>query len=196
MKIVLATHNQGKIREFRKAFAEIGWEALPIAEVADVAEPEETGTSFKENALLKAHYYAKAVKLPVLSDDSGIIADALGDRPGIYSARYAGPAKDSVENMKKVLREMEGISDRKACFRTVIALIQGKEEHLFEGRVDGKILTAQQGEAGFGYDPIFQPEGFDLSFAEMPMDEKNKISHRGRALRSLLAKLKDSALSR
>ena len=80
--------------------------------------------------------------------------------------------KDSVENMKKVLREMEGISDRKACFRTVIALIQGKEEHLFEGRVDGKILTAQQGEAGFGYDPIFQPEGFDLSFAEMPMDEK------------------------
>ena len=117
--------------------------------------------------------------------------EALDKRPGVYSARYAGPAKDSVENMKKVLREMEGISDRKACFRTVIALIQGKEEHLFEGRVDGKILTAQQGEAGFGYDPIFQPEGFDLSFAEMPMDEKNKISHRGRAIQQLIAFLKE-----
>ena len=107
MKIVLATHNQGKIREFRKAFAEIGWEALPIAEVADVAEPEETGTSFKENALLKAHYYAKAVKLPVLSDDSGIIADALGDRPGIYSARYAGVHGDDEANNRKLVEDLK-----------------------------------------------------------------------------------------
>ena len=90
MKIVLATHNAGKIREFQKAFSEIGWDAVPVAEIADVSEPEETGTTFEENALLKARYYAKAVNYPVLSDDSGIIADALGDRPGIYSARYAG----------------------------------------------------------------------------------------------------------
>ena len=147
--------------------------------------------TLEENALQKARYIKEHYGYDCFADDTGLEIEALDKRPGVYSARYAGPAKDSVENMKKVLREMEGISDRKACFRTVIALIQGKEEHLFEGRVDGKILTAQQGEAGFGYDPIFQPEGFDLSFAEMPMDEKNKISHRGRAIQQLIAFLKE-----
>ena len=135
MKIVLATHNQGKIREFRKAFAEIGWEALPIAEVADVAEPEETGTSFKENALLKAHYYAKAVKLPVLSDDSGIIADALGDRPGIYSARYAGVHGDDEANNRKLVEDLKPYTgeDRKGRYVCVVALVWP----------DGKEITAE-----------------------------------------------------
>jgi XTP/dITP diphosphohydrolase len=107
MKIVLATHNQGKIREFKKAFAEIGWEAVPIADVADVPEPEETGHTFEENALIKAHYYAKTVNLPVLSDDSGIIADALGDRPGIYSARYAGVHGDDEANNRKLIEDLK-----------------------------------------------------------------------------------------
>ena len=152
MKIVLATHNQGKIREFRKAFAEIGWEALPIAEVADVAEPEETGTSFKENALLKAHYYAKAVKLPVLSDDSGIIADALGDRPGIYSARYAGVHGDDEANNRKLVEDLKPYTgeDRKGRYVCVVALVwpDGKEITA-EGTCEGIIRDFYQGKGGF-----------------------------------------------
>ena len=107
MKIVLATHNAGKIREFQKAFSEIGWDAVPVAEIADVSEPEETGTTFEENAPLKARYYAKAVNYPVLSDDSGIIADALGDRPGIYSARYAGVHGNDEANNRKLVEDLK-----------------------------------------------------------------------------------------
>lgn len=190
MKLVFATNNKHKLEEISHLLegeAEIG----SLAEIGCQEDIPEDHDTLEENALQKARYIKEHYGYDCFADDTGLEIEALDKRPGVYSARYAGPAKDSVENMKKVLREMEGISDRKACFRTVIALIQGKEEHLFEGRVDGKILTTQQGEAGFGYDPIFQPEGFDLSFAEMPMDEKNKISHRGRAIQQLIAFLKE-----
>ena len=117
-KIVLATHNQGKIREFQKAFAEIGWQAVPIADIAEVEDPEETGTTFEENALQKARCYAKAVDLPVLSDDSGIIACALGDRPGVYSARYAGHHGDDEANNQKLIRDLAPYTgdDRKGYY--------------------------------------------------------------------------------
>ena len=190
MKLVFATNNQHKLDEIQKITAG-HTEIVSLAAIDCHDDIPETADTLEGNALQKARYIKDKFGYDCFADDTGLEVEALNNAPGVYSARYAGPAKDSVENMKKVLREMEGISDRKACFRTVIALIQGKEEHLFEGRVDGKILTAQQGEAGFGYDPIFQPEGFDLSFAEMPMDEKNKISHRGRAIQQLIAFLKE-----
>lgn len=190
MKLVFATNNQHKLDEVQKITAG-HTEIVSLAAIDCHDDIPETADTLEGNALQKARYIKDKFGYDCFADDTGLEVEALNNAPGVYSARYAGPAKDSVENMKKVLREMEGISDRKACFRTVIALIQGKEEQLFEGRVDGKILTAQQGEAGFGYDPIFQPEGFDLSFAEMPMDEKNKISHRGRAIQQLIAFLKE-----
>lgn len=194
MKIVLATHNQGKIREFKKAFAEIGWEAVPIADVADVPEPEETGYTFEENALIKAHYYAKAVNLPVLSDDSGIIADALGDWPGIYSARYAGVHGDDEANNRKLIEDLKPYTGDKRKGRyvcvTALAWPDGRELTA-EGTCEGIIRDFYKGKGGFGYDPLFYLPQYGKTMAELPMEEKNKISHRGRALKALLAKLKE-----
>ncbi|WP_416176837.1 XTP/dITP diphosphatase [Dialister sp.] len=194
MKIVLATHNRGKIREFQKAFSEIGWEAIPIADVADVPDPDETGTTFEENALQKAHYYAKAVQMPVLSDDSGIIADALGDRPGIYSARYAGHHGDDEANNQKLIHDLAPFTGeaRKGRYVCVVALVwpDGKELTA-KGECEGIIRDFYKGNGGFGYDPLFYLPSYGKTMAELPMEEKNKISHRGRALRSLLQKLKD-----
>ncbi|WP_297020137.1 XTP/dITP diphosphatase [uncultured Dialister sp.] len=194
MKIVLATHNRGKIREFQKAFSEIGWEAVPIADVADVPDPDETGTTFEENALQKAHYYAKAVQMPVLSDDSGIIADVLGDRPGIYSARYAGHHGDDEANNQKLIHDLAPYTGeaRKGRYVCVVALVwpNGKELTA-KGECEGIIRDFYKGNGGFGYDPLFYLPSYGKTMAELPMEEKNKISHRGRALRSLLQKLKD-----
>ena len=191
MKLVLATHNKGKIREFQKVFSEIGWEAVPVADVSDVPDPEETGKTFKENALQKAHYYAKVTNLPVLSDDSGIIADVLGDRPGVYSARYAGGEGHNAEaNMQKLLQNMQGVQNRKAQFRTAICLILDGKKHLFEGIVKGEIIKEKRGSSGFGYDPIFVPEGYTKTFAELGNETKNKISHRALAVEKLCRFLK------
>lgn len=197
MKIVLATHSAGKIREFQKAFSEIGWDAVPVAEIADVSEPEETGTTFEENALLKARYYAKAVNYPVLSDDSGIIADALGDRPGIYSARYAGVHGNDEANNRKLVEDLKPYKgeDRKGRYLCVVALAwpDGKEMTA-EGTCEGIIRDFYQGKGGFGYDPLFYLPSYGKTMAELPMEEKNKISHRGRALRALLEKLKNAKM--
>ncbi len=193
MKIVLATHNKGKIREFQKAFSEIGWEAVPISEVADIEEPEETGSTFEENALQKARYYAKAINLPVLSDDSGIVACALGGRPGIYSARYAGHHGDDEANNQKLVADLATYSgdDRKGYYACVVALAYPDGRALTgEGKCEGIIRDFYQGEGGFGYDPLFFLPQFGKTMAEISMEEKNKISHRGRALRNLLEKLK------
>ena len=184
MKLVFATNNKHKLEEISHLLegeAEIG----SLAEIGCQEDIPEDHDTLEENALQKARYIKEHYGYDCFADDTGLEIEALDKRPGVYSARYAGPAKDSVENMKKVLREMEGISDRKACFRTVIALIQGKEEHLFEGRVDGKILTAQQGEAGFGYDPIFYVPEFSCYSAELSPEQKNEISHRGKALKEM-----------
>ena len=191
MKLVFATNNKHKLEEISHLLegeAEIG----SLAEIGCQEDIPEDHDTLEENALQKARYIKEHYGYDCFADDTGLEIEALDKRPGVYSARYAGPAKDSVENMKKVLREMEGISDRKACFRTVIALIQGKEEHLFEGRVDGKILTAQQGEAGFGYDPIFYVERFDATMAQIDSHIKNAISHRFAALSKMVEYLKKS----
>lgn len=184
MKLVFATNNEHKLKEISQLL-DGKHEIVSLSEIDCHDDIPEDHDTLEGNALQKARYIKEHFGYDCFADDTGLEIEALDNRPGVYSARYAGPAKDSRENMIKVLREMEGVTNRNACFRTVIALILDGQEHLFEGRVDGKILTEQHGEAGFGYDPIFQPEGFQVSFAEMPMDEKNKISHRGRATQKL-----------
>ena len=184
MKLVFATNNQHKLEEISRLldgkYDIVSLNAIGCHE--DIPEDHDT---LQGNALQKARYIQEHYGYDCFADDTGLEIEALGNRPGVYSARYAGPAKDSIANMQKVLEEMADTDHRQACFRTVIALILNGEEHLFEGRVDGSILRAPQGEAGFGYDPIFQPEGYTVSFDEMDIDEKNRISHRGRATQKL-----------
>ena len=197
MKVVLATRNQGKIREFQKRFSEIGWEVIPIADIADIPEPEETGTTFRENALQKARYYAEAVNLPVLSDDSGIIADVLGNEPGVYSARYAGVhGNDEANNQKlvEVLRPYRGEA-RRGPYMCVIAVVwPDGREITAEGRCNGIIRDFYKGTGGFGYDPLFYLPEFGKTMAELSMEEKNKISHRGKAVDAMLKKLKEAGI--
>ena len=193
MKIVLATHNQGKIREFQEAFAELGWEAVPISKVADLPDPEETGATFEENALQKARAYAAAIGEPVLSDDSGIIADALGDRPGIYSARYAGVHGDDEANNQKLIRDLAPYhgEERKGRYVCVVALVWPDGRAVTaEGTCEGIIRDFYAGTGGFGYDPLFYLPELGKTMAEITLEEKNGISHRGRALRALIEKLK------
>ena len=184
MKLVFATNNKHKLEEISRLL-EGKQDIVFLEEIGCHDDIPEDHDTLEGNALQKARYIKDHFGYDCFADDTGLEIEALDNRPGVYSARYAGPAKDAMQNMKKVLTEMEGISNRKACFRTVIALILDGKEYTFEGRVDGQILTEKQGEAGFGYDPIFRPDGFETSFAEMPMDEKNKISHRGRATQKL-----------
>lgn len=197
MKVVLATRNQGKIREFQKRFSEIGWEVIPIADIADIPEPEETGTTFRENALQKARYYAESVNLPVLSDDSGIIADVLGNEPGVYSARYAGVhGNDEANNQKlvEVLRPYRGEA-RRGRYMCVIAVVwPNGREITAEGRCNGIIRDFYKGTGGFGYDPLFYLPEFGKTMAELSMEEKNKISHRGKAVDAMLKKLKEAGI--
>ena len=186
MKFVFATNNTHKLEEIRRMLRG-SHQIVSLAEIGcheDIPEEQDT---LEGNALQKARYIKQHYGYDCFADDTGLEIDALGGRPGVYSARYAGEAKDSEANMRKVLAEMQGHSDRRARFRTVIALILGNEEHLFEGKVEGEILTARQGSAGFGYDPVFRPDGYDRSFAEMDPDTKNSISHRGEATRKLAA---------
>lgn len=189
MALVFATNNKHKLEEISRLLTET-YEIIPLAAIGcheDIPEDYET---LEENALQKARYIKEHYGCDCFADDTGLEVDALDNRPGVYSARYAGPEKDSKANMHKILTEMQDKNNRKARFRTVIALILNGEEHLFEGRVDGEILTEQHGDAGFGYDPIFRPDGFKESFAEMDMDTKNSISHRGRAVSKLVDFLK------
>lgn len=184
MKLVFATNNKHKLEEISRLLENkheiVSLEAIGCHD--DIPEDHDT---LEGNALQKARFIKEHYGYDCFADDTGLEIEALDNRPGVYSARYAGPGRDSLENMKKVLSEMNNIPNRKACFRTVIALILNGREYLFEGRVDGEILPEQHGYAGFGYDPIFRPIGFEESFAEMPLDEKNKISHRGRATQKL-----------
>ena len=186
MKIVFATNNTHKLEEIRRMLRG-SHQIVSLAEIGCYEDIPEEQDTLEGNALQKARYIKQHYGYDCFADDTGLEIDALGGRPGVYSARYAGEAKDSEANMRKVLAEMQGHSDRRARFRTVIALILGNEEHLFEGKVEGEILTARQGSAGFGYDPVFRPDGYDRSFAEMDPDTKNSISHRGEATRKLAA---------
>lgn len=185
MKFVFATNNCHKLEEIRQILNG-RHEIVSLMEIGCRDDIPENHDTLEGNALQKARYVREHYGCDCFADDTGLEIEVLGGKPGVYSARYAGPARDSQANMRKVLAEMEGKTDRNACFRTVIALLLNGEEYLFEGKVNGRILTEQHGEAGFGYDPIFQPDGFALSFAEMPLSEKNKISHRGEAVRRLV----------
>ncbi|MCS7246038.1 MAG: RdgB/HAM1 family non-canonical purine NTP pyrophosphatase [Thermomicrobium sp.] len=182
-RIVLATTNPGKIAELRRLLP-------PCIEVVSAGElglslPPETGETFAENALIKARAAARASGLVALADDSGLEVDALGGRPGVHSARYAGEHASDEENVQRLLAELASVSPerRTARFRAVIALVHPDgQEALAEGVVEGTIVDRPQGQSGFGYDPIFRPLGHDRTFAEMTTDEKNRLSHRARAL--------------
>ena len=175
---------KGKLEEIKEMLGS-QHEIVSLKEIQyheDIPEEQDT---LEGNALQKARYIHEKYGLDCFADDTGLEIKALNNAPGVYSARYAGNAHDSEANMKKVLQEMQNIPERQARFRTVIALILGDKEYLFEGIVNGEILTSKHGQQGFGYDPIFRPEGFQESFAEMPLHEKNGISHRGQAVREL-----------
>lgn len=184
MKLVFATNNAHKLEEIREMLGS-RHEIVSLRDIQcheDIPEEQDT---LEGNALQKARYIHDKYGLDCFADDTGLEIEALGNAPGVYSARYAGTAHDSEANMRKVLREMEGTTNREARFRTVIALILDNREYLFEGVVNGEILTEKHGHEGFGYDPIFRPDGFAESFAEMPLHTKNEISHRGRAVQKL-----------
>jgi XTP/dITP diphosphohydrolase len=191
MELVFATNNKHKVREIsdilEKDFRITGLSDLNITEEI----PEEAET-LEENALFKARYVHEKTGMNVFADDTGLEVTALGGAPGVYSARYAGESKSFDDNIDKLLQEMHGITDRSARFRTVIALILDKQEYLFEGIVEGEIITERKGNGGFGYDPVFRATGSDKTFAEIPLQEKNSISHRARAMRQLISFLKGS----
>lgn len=185
MKLVFATNNLNKLKELQSLLGE-ETELLSLADIHCKDEIPEDHETLEENASQKAKYIFDKYKLNCFADDTGLEIEALNNEPGVYSARYAGEDKDANANMKKVLFNLKGQKNRKARFRTVISLfIDGKEEQ-FEGIVKGIILEKGRGLDGFGYDPIFEPEGYELSFAEMDMAEKNRISHRGLAVRKLV----------
>ena len=184
-QLVFATNNRHKLEEVAEKIGD----RLKLLNLDDIGcrdDVPETGHSLRENAYLKSHYIYQKYQLDCFGDDSGLEIDALNGEPGVYSARYAGAHGDHEANMDKVLAKLAGETNRKARFRTVISLIWNGKEHFFEGTVEGSIRHQRSGAKGFGYDPIFQPDGYDITFAEMSMEEKNQISHRGRAVEQLI----------
>jgi len=189
MKLVFATHNPGKLQEVRELLAP-DYEVIGLSELGDHEDIEETALTLEGNAWIKARTVWQKHGLSCFSDDTGLEIEALDGAPGVFSARFAGPDKDPQANMDKVLDELKGQGNRKARFKTAVALVLNGEEFLFEGTVNGEITTVQSGAKGFGYDPIFSPNGYDTTFAEMDGPTKNAISHRGLAIKKLVAFLK------
>lgn len=195
MDLLLATRNPNKTREFRELLGQ-PFNVIDLSSFPEIAIPEETGRTFEENAGLKAIAASKKLPNLVIADDSGLEVDALGGAPGVFSARYAGENAGDVSNVDKLLRELRkqniATEKRSARFRCVIALAQnGKLLGVFEGFVEGKIVDPPRGSGGFGYDPIFEPKGFDQTFAEITPESKNKISHRGQAIAALRKALRE-----
>ena len=184
-QIVFATNNTHKLSEIRRMTAG-RFEVLSLADIGCHDDIPETAVTLRGNAELKARYVKNKYGYDCFADDTGLMVDALDGAPGVYSARYAGQGHDSEANMALLLKNMEGKNDRAARFVTVIALILGEELKCFEGVVEGEILTVRQGDNGFGYDPVFKPSESEVSFAMMSDDEKNAISHRGRATAALM----------
>ncbi|MCI1648205.1 MAG: non-canonical purine NTP diphosphatase [Bacteroides sp.] len=183
-KFVFATNNIHKLEEVTAILCN-KIELLSLKDINCKVDIPETADTLEGNALLKARYIYKNYQLNCFGDDTGLEVDALNGAPGVYSARYAGEEHDSEANMKKLLKALEGIENRKAQFRTVFALILNGKEHLFEGIIKGEIIKVRKGTSGFGYDPIFVPEGYTQTFAEMGNEIKNKISHRAQATHKL-----------
>ena len=188
-KIVVATNNAHKLKEIAAIFGQ-EIELLSLKDIQCFADIPETADTLEGNARQKAMYIYENYGMDCFADDTGLEVEALGGAPGVFSARYAGDGHDSEANMQKLLKELAGKENRKAQFRTVICLIRNGKEHLFEGIVKGEIIQEKRGGAGFGYDPIFVPEGYDLTFAELGDDVKNTISHRARAVEKLCQFLK------
>jgi len=191
MELVFATSNTHKIREISDLL-DRNFKILGLSDVNITENIPEDAETLAENALFKAQYVYDRTGMNVFADDTGLEVDALGGAPGVYSARYAGEGKSFDDNIVKLLGEMKEIGNRRARFRTVIALILDGKEYLFEGTVEGEIIRERKGAGGFGYDPVFMALGSDSTFAEIPLSEKNKISHRAKAMSKLLAFLTDS----
>ncbi len=186
-RLVIASHNPGKVREMAELVEPFGLELTSATELG-LPEPVEDGKSFTENATIKAKAGAKAANMPVLADDSGLAVTALGGGPGIYSARWAGPDKDFAQAMQRVETALTGKTDRRAAFISVLCLgWPNGETQAFEGRVEGQLVWPPRGSQGFGYDPMFQPDGYELTFGELPPEQKHAISHRARAFQKLAA---------
>ena len=192
MKIVFATNNKHKLEEIKDILGK-DFDIVSLAEIGCHEDIPETGLTLEENARQKSTYIVEHYNHDCFADDTGLEVDALNGEPGVHSARYAeGTDHDSEANMRKLLSKMSNVKERTARFRTVISLIINGVEHQFEGRVEGRIATEKHGKEGFGYDPIFIPEGYDKSFAELGEEVKNQISHRARAVKKLAEYLSSS----
>ncbi|MFG6382158.1 MAG: non-canonical purine NTP diphosphatase [Muribaculum sp.] len=183
-RIVFATNNAHKLEEIRAILGE-DFQVLGLSDIGCNEDIPETADTLEGNAEIKARYVKEHYGYDCFADDTGLEVEALGGAPGVYSARYAGPGHDSAANVALLLKNLEGKSDRAARFRTVIALVEGDKITLVDGVVEGRIIDELRGDNGFGYDPIFVPEGYDKTFAEMDSKEKNSISHRARATAGL-----------
>lgn len=188
-KIVFATNNQHKLVEVRAVLGN-QIEIISLEQLDCNDEIPETGNTLEANALIKAKYINEKFGLDCFADDTGLEVDALGGKPGVYSARYAGEAQNSRKNMEKLLENLSNTNHRSARFRTVIAFIENENIHYFEGIIEGEIIKESRGNTGFGYDPIFVPAGYSKTFAELGADEKNKISHRALAVKKFADYLK------
>lgn len=193
MDLVFATNNKHKIREI-SALLDTRFNLLGLSDLKINEEIPEDAETLEENALFKARYVQNKTGMNVFADDTGLEVEALEGAPGVHSARYAGNDKDSAANIEKLLEMLASKGNRNARFRTVIALIINNQEFLFEGKVNGKIIDHKRGNEGFGYDPVFIPDGYDKTFAEIPLSEKNHISHRAAAFRKLLEFLTQSSV--
>jgi XTP/dITP diphosphohydrolase len=187
--ICLATNNKHKVEEL-KILLDDTFEIKTLKEIGCIEDIAETADTLEGNSLLKAQFVFNTYDMDCISDDSGLEVEALNGEPGVYSARYAGEHGNHEKNMDFLLKNLEGIANRKARFRTVITLILNGAVELFEGTVEGQIIEEKRGQKGFGYDPIFIPNDYQITFAEMTMEEKNPISHRGRAVQKMIVFLK------
>jgi len=186
--IVLATRNEGKVRELREMLKDFSIDLRSLNDFGPIPEPVEDGADFDENAYKKAHFTAKVLGLPAMADDSGLVVPALNGAPGVYSARYAGEKATDAENIAKLLAEMAGVEDRRAAFQCVVSIAVPSGPALtYEGSCEGEITREPRGEGGFGYDPVFYSAELGKTFAESGMEEKNRISHRGRAMAQMAA---------
>lgn len=193
-RLVLASNNEGKLREFRRLLAPLGIEVVAQGELG-IAEADEPHSTFVENALAKARHASANAKLPALADDSGICVDALGGAPGVQSARYAGEPKSDARNNAKLVTALRGEGNRHAHYTCVLVLVRGADDPepiITEGRWHGTIVDEPRGNGGFGYDPHFRDDETGLTGAELPLERKNELSHRGKAMRALIAQLRHS----
>jgi XTP/dITP diphosphohydrolase len=191
---VLASRNRHKIKELRETLAPLDIVLKSTYDFPSLEEVVEDADTFEGNALKKAHYVHQETGFPALSDDTGLEVDALGGRPGVYSARYAGESATDEDNLEKLLMELSDVdpSERNARFRTVVAFVNNKDTYTFEGICEGSITKEPHGDGGFGYDPVFLPDGYDQTFAELSSEIKNEISHRGKAIQKFYEWLKAS----